>query len=72
MENAGNINDALHRLNKSLAPVAFLAGNSVTLADFAVWGALKGLLISESLNKYKWMNEQTSEWIDGWTDRQMN
>ena len=53
LENAGNINDALHRLNKSLAPVAFLAGNSVTLADFAVWGALKGLLISESLNKYK-------------------
>ena len=43
LENASDVNNALHRLNKSLAPVAFLVGHSVTLADFAVWGALKGL-----------------------------
>lgn len=43
LENASDVNKALQCLNKSLAPVAFLAGHSVTLADFAVWGALKGL-----------------------------
>lgn len=43
LENASDVNNALHLLNKSLAPVAFLVGHSMTLADFAVWGALKGL-----------------------------
>lgn len=43
LENASDVNKALQCLNKSLAPVAFLVGHSVTLADFAVWGALKGL-----------------------------
>lgn len=43
LENASDVNSALVRLNKSLAPVAFLVGQSVTLADFAVWAALKGL-----------------------------
>lgn len=43
LENASDVNSALVRLNKSLAPVTFLVGPSVTLADFAVWAALKGL-----------------------------
>ena len=43
LENASDVSKALQCLNKSLAPVAFLVGHSVTLADFAVWGALKGL-----------------------------
>lgn len=45
LENASDVNSALVRLNKSLAPVTFLVGPSVTLADFAVWAALKGLQI---------------------------
>ena len=44
LDNPSELNKALQCLNKSLAPVAFLVGHSVTLADFAVWGALKGLL----------------------------
>lgn len=44
LDNPNELNKALQCLNKSLAPVAFLVGHSVTLADFAVWGALKGLL----------------------------
>ena len=43
LDNPNELNKALQCLNKSLAPVAFLVGHSVTLADFAVWGALKGL-----------------------------
>ncbi len=43
LDNPNEVNMALQCLNKSLAPVAFLVGHSVTLADFAVWGALKGL-----------------------------
>ena len=46
LENASDVNSALVRLNKSLAPVTFLVGPSVTLADFAVWAALKGLQIA--------------------------
>ena len=45
MENQKTHSKALESLNKSLAPVAFLVGHSVTLADFAVWGALKGVKI---------------------------
>ncbi|PFX18452.1 Bifunctional glutamate/proline--tRNA ligase [Stylophora pistillata] len=41
MENQKANSKALESLNKSLAPVAFLVGHSATLADFAVWGALK-------------------------------
>ncbi|XP_067018170.1 bifunctional glutamate/proline--tRNA ligase-like [Acropora muricata] len=41
LENASDVNSALVRLNNSLAPVTFLVGPSVTLADFAVWAALK-------------------------------
>ena len=49
LASASDISGALYRLNKSLAPVAFLVGHSMTLADFAVWGALKGLLTTRSL-----------------------
>ena len=45
MENQKTHSKALESLNKSLAPVTFLVGHSVTLADFAVWGALKGVEI---------------------------
>ena len=45
MENQKTHSKALESLNKSLAPVAFLVGHCVTLADFAVWGALKGVEI---------------------------
>ncbi|CAH3119198.1 unnamed protein product [Porites lobata] len=63
LENAGNIDDALHRLNKSLAPVAFLAGHSVTLADFAVWGALKVSGNVEKLMKPGSSFEHVARWL---------
>ena len=33
---------ALAHLDKQLSPVTYLVGQTITLADFAVWGALKG------------------------------
>lgn len=35
---------ALTYLDKQLIPVTYLVGQSITLADFAVWGTLKGIL----------------------------
>ncbi|XP_048579210.1 bifunctional glutamate/proline--tRNA ligase-like isoform X2 [Nematostella vectensis] len=39
-QNGCNVDQALKLLDRSLAPVAFLVGPSVTLADFAVWAAI--------------------------------
>ena len=51
MTNGKNVEKALHELNRSLALVAFLVGHSVTLADFAVWGAVKCKL---PVQRYMW------------------
>lgn len=37
---------ALTHLDKQLSPVTYLVGQSITLADFAVWGALKGMVFT--------------------------
>ena len=35
---------ALTHLDKQLKPVTYLVGQTISLADFAVWGALKGII----------------------------
>ena len=46
---------ALAHLDKQLSPVTYLVGQTITLADFAVWGALKGT--------YSIMQERHSEGV---------
>ncbi|XP_068687645.1 bifunctional glutamate/proline--tRNA ligase-like [Montipora foliosa] len=63
LENASDVNSALIRLNKSLAPVAFLVGHSLTLADFAVWAALKVSGRMESLIKPGSSFQHVARWL---------
>jgi glutamyl-tRNA synthetase len=42
---------ALLHLDKQLSPVTYLVGQSITLADFAVWGALKGMVLVTYSNR---------------------
>ena len=39
---AAEFGDAVVYLNKVLGPVTYLVGHGFTLADLAVWGALRG------------------------------
>ncbi|KAJ7378547.1 Bifunctional glutamate/proline--tRNA ligase [Desmophyllum pertusum] len=63
LENPSDVNKALQSLNRSLAPVAFLVGHSVTLADFAVWGALKVNGKIENLIKPGSSFEHVARWL---------
>ncbi|XP_058947163.2 bifunctional glutamate/proline--tRNA ligase [Pocillopora verrucosa] len=63
VENQKTHSKALESLNKSLAPVAFLVGHSVTLADFAVWGALKVKGKVETLSQPGGSFEHIARWL---------
>nr|XP_058947163.1 bifunctional glutamate/proline--tRNA ligase-like [Pocillopora verrucosa] len=63
VENQKTHSKALESLNKSLAPVAFLVGHSVTLADFAVWGALKVKGKVETLSQPGCSFEHIARWL---------
>ncbi|XP_027035857.1 bifunctional glutamate/proline--tRNA ligase-like [Pocillopora damicornis] len=63
VENQKTHSKALESLNKSLAPVAFLVGHSVTLADFAVWGALKVKGKVETLSQPGCSFEHITRWL---------
>lgn len=63
LENSSDVSKAFQCLNKSLAPVAFLVGHSVTLADFAVWGALKVSGNIEKLIKPGSSYEHVARWL---------
>ncbi len=47
---------ALLHLDKQLSPVTYLVGQSITLADFAVWGALKGMVLLLTVQKRTFKN----------------
>lgn len=40
---ASDFNDAVAYLDRVLGPATYLVGDNLTAADFAVWGALRGL-----------------------------
>ena len=48
----GEFVDGLQYLDTVLAPVTFLVGHALSLADIAVWGVLAGLLSASTCTLY--------------------